>query len=1270
MFVKILKIVRATMRSSLRLAVTGTVLMSSGIAMGETFAWKYEKASGSTPAASPDWRSFGTAANWAIGTDKTGSNPNGLIPGIGDYIYYGASAPGTQAFDLDDTTYKVGGIVNGMNHWSAHLFLVRNGTLEFMNSFTNRGAHVYVYDTGRFVLGSGCGTLCGQSSLGGLCRVYSGGEAVYGGSLAMHLLYVTIDDGGTLTFNPSEFKYYNTANAGNGPSYIRNSGSLAIPQGVTLGGKSGVAPCVFVLEQKGGTLTLGGNVKMTDTSDRFDFVLAGGTLHATNDVTFIGLRSVMMTNDATATVEVDAAKTLYCTNMVFASGTSLTKNGAGTLRIGASAPDALAVSAGVLEVCGAATFGEGLSLASGTTLHIAAIGVSADSITGLADASVTIDASVFGGGSPVFRSCDPSILAAIRTKLGEAPAGFSYSISGNALFLFKEHDPAIFSWRFETGNSGAAIPASPNWQSFGSPASWAVGTSKSGSNPDSLIPGADDEIYYGASANDIQCFDLDGVSYTVKGVNGGDTKWNEHLMLFRNGSLTFSGSFTNYGAHVHVYDAGKFVLGPACGTVSGRGGTSSVWHTYDGGEMDIGGEYVVNLAHVTVDAGGKMTFRPTTFAFHNTANKGNGPSYIRNNGTLDVPGDLNLSGRSGAAPCVFSIEQCNGTMTLGGNLSSTASADYADFILSGGTINATNDVAFSGFRTILMTNDAVAVANVSASKTLDLTKMAFESGTSLTKTGEGTLKLKVSVPAYMAVSAGTLEVTGAASFVNGITLAPGATLRIAVAGVSAASVTGIADANIVFDESLFTGVTPLFVSPDAATLSAIREKLGTAPEGCTYRIDGDTLVLDKPHEASLFYWKKEGSAAYYSFYDPSCWGIGDTADATNPNDLIPGEDDEIYYGNVYSRYMYFDMKGTTRTVKALSRGMGPNNSPYGMFYMNITNGTLAFTSCFTNFRAYVTSEAGGRFVLGEDCFTKAGSGGAANRYIVKAGGECDLGGTIDVNVFQSTVSEDGRLIFRPKVFRFENLANSSYASSFISNSGVLEMPNGFTMGGKSGVAPCLFVINQNGGTLTLGGDLTMTDTADYADFVLAGGTVNATNDVSFNGFHTVMMTNDATAVVCVADGKTLDFSVMSFESGTALSKTGGGTLKIGASVPDAIAVDTGILSVSGAAAFGEGLSLGSGSTLHFAAGGTTAGAIAGIEDASVTFDAKSVGYGSAILTSTNETLIATVADKMAPAIAAADKPKLFLVTEVSVGDPAVRQLRLMRIPKGAVLSFR
>ncbi len=1244
-------------------------VMMSGVVSGETFAWKYYEATSTLPA-SPNWQSFGTASNWAVGTDKNGSNPNSLVPGAGDFIYYGANDSGLQAFDLDGQTYVVGGLTNGYSRWSKHLFLLRHGTLECTTDFTNRAAHVYVYDTGRFVLGPDSAMLCGQSSLAGCFSIRNGGEADIAGRIMVHALKMDVDAGGTLTFAPATLSFYQGTGDNRYPSHIVNSGVLNMPHGFALDGRTNTGKTTFLIEQRAGTLTVGDDFKMFGTSDYADFVLVGGTVNVTNDVAFVAFRTVMMTNNATATVNVSGGKTFDLSVMVFEDATSLTKTGAGTLKVGSSVPETFLVSAGTLHLTAGVALGECLTLAPGTTLHLASVGISADSIAGLADANVTLDVSAFGGGSPVFRSSNATLLATLLAKLGEAPAGFSYSIVGDTLWLKKDHAPTVFAWKTEVYYSALTPPASPNWQSFGVATNWAVGTSKTGTNPDNLVPCASDKIYYGASASDIQCFDMGGAAYTVSGLEGGDTKWNEHLILVRNGTLTFSESFTNYGAYVYVYDTGRFVLGPDCTSVSGRGGTASLWYVYDGGEMEIGGTFIFDLMHATVETGGKFTFHPDTFAFLNTANKSRGPSYLRNNGVLDIPGALTLSQRSGAPPCTFSLEQLGGTLTLGGNFASTASADYFDFILAGGTVNATNDVAFSGFRTILMTNDAVAVVNVAAGKTLDFSNMKFASGTSLTKTGAGTLKLGASVPVTLSVEAGSLAVVGAAAFGDGLSLASGTTVDIQSAGVSAGVISGIAEANVVFDASLLSGVAPLFVSSDAATLSAIRGKMGNAPSGYEYRIDGDTLVLDKPHAPSVFYWKKEGVDVNYSFFNPAYWGVGDTSTATNPDNLIPGVNDEIYYGNAYNRYMYFDMKGATRTVKALNSGLNPTENKYGFLYLALTNGTLTFTSCFTNLRAYVTTRLGGRFVLADDCFTLMGSAGAANKYTAETGGECDLGGTLQMNVFQATAKSGGRIVFRPKSFVFDSSANSSYSSSYIRNSGMLDIPSGFTLGGRSGKVPCVFAIEQNDGTLTLGGNLTMTDTADYADFVLAGGIVNATNDVSFNGFHTVMMTNDATATACVADGKTLDFSAMTFETGTALSKTGDGTLKIGTSVPQSLDVQAGTLAVAGAAAFGEGLALGDGATLHFAAGGSSADAISGLDDATVTIEPKSVGYGSAIISSTNATLIASVAEKLSPAIEAADKPKLFLEIVTQVGDPDVSILRLMRVPKGMVFSFK
>ena len=828
-----------------------------------------------------------------------------------------------------------------------------------------------------------------------------------------------------------------------------------------------------------------------------------------------------------------------------------------------------------------------------------------------------------------------------------------------------------FSWRHESSQSSSTPPANPNWQSFGTADSWAVGTRYDGTNPDAIVPGADDYIHYGTSDNyktRVKAFDLDGHPYAVKGFPSGLLDWVPYLFLLRNGTLAFTAAFTNRAAHVHVYGTGRFVLGEGCSSRCGGGSIFTRIKVYAGGAADIGGEMHMDLLRMEVDSGGALTFSPSMLEFVNTADKDNGPSYIRNYGTLAIPKGVDLKGYSGDRPCVFSVEQHAGTLTLGGNIKNSQYGDVLDFVLAGGTVNVTNDVSFSRVRNLVMTNDASVVVEVSEGKTLDLTAMTFREGTSLTKRGLGTLKLGGNAPENMAVEGGTLAVSGAASFDGGISVAAGAVLNILSTGVSFGTVSFEEGASVVFDPSLTAGVGPLFSCSDSAALATAAQHLGSAPQGYAYLADGTTLYLDKPHAASVFYWKKENSASYWSFFDSSCWGVGKTADAANANGLVPGADDDIYYGNAYQRYMYFDMKGAHRTVKGLADSLTAQEK-WGFCYITVKNGALEFSSCFTNVRALVTVKADGRFVLGENCGTLAGYDGAQNTYTVESGGACDIGGNLCMHVFQATVQSGGHMAFRPSTFTYHGGVYASNPQSFIRNAGALEIP-GFTLDGKSGGGPCVFTIEQNAGSLTLGGSLAMADADDYADFVLAGGTVNVVNDTAFVGFHKVLMTNDATVAVNVAEGQTFDLSMMTCEDDTTMSKTGSGTLKVGASVPRTLDTQGGTLTIAGAAAFGEGLSLGTGTELHFAKAGTTAGGISGIADAVVTIDPESVGFGSAIITSTNATLIATVAEKLAPAIAAARKPRLALAVETTGGETATHILRLVRIPTGIVLSFK
>ena len=816
-----------------------------------------------------------------------------------------------------------------------------------------------------------------------------------------------------------------------------------------------------------------------------------------------------------------------------------------------------------------------------------------------------------------------------------------------------------FAWKHAVTSS--SVPASPNWQSFGTAANWAVGTDKTGTNPNGLVPGVGDFIYYGAEVNyvgTVQAFDFDGESYAVAGLASGMTGSGKHSFLLRNGTLEFTDNFTNRCAQVYVYDTGKFIVGSSCSSLCGGSGLLTLIKVYDGGEADIGGTIDVHFMRMEVESGGVMTFRPKTFAFHNTANKDNGDTWLKNSGMLNIPKNISLTGYSGKRPCVFSIEQNAGILTLGGNIKNSQYGDVFDFTLAGGTVNVTNNVAFSNMRTVRMAEGATVTVNVDVGKTFDLSTMTFASGTTLTKTGAGTLKLGASVPETLYVEGGILAASAATSF-GGLLLSPGVTLHIASVCVSFGAISGIASANITFDSSLTSSIAALLSSSDPATLSALMEKLGNAPEGWEYRVDGDTLFLDKVHDPSVFYWKRETTGAYDSFFDASYWGVGKTSDSTNPDGLVPGADDWIYYGNAYQRYLTFNMGGMHRIVKGIANGLNPDKEAWGYCHIWIQNGILEFSTSFTNRCADIKVDSGGKFVLGENCATLAGNGSLANAYAVNSGGECDLGGFIYMDVMQSTIAAGGSMTFRPRAFEFSTNAKATQSKSYMYNSGSLEIPSGFTLGGSAGTHPCVFTLWQKSGSLTLGGDLTMVDASDKARFILSGGTVNATSNVAFVGFDSVIMTNDASTTVNVAAGKTLDLTAMSFLGGTSLVKTGDGSLRIGDSAPSALSVESGRLVLGGSAVFGDGLSLDAGASLLFAAGGSSASAIAGMSEADITVDAAILRLGTTLLKSTSTALLDEVRQKLSAQVAALTNSRRGLEVRPAADEPGVYHLKVV-----------
>ena len=806
-----------------------------------------------------------------------------------------------------------------------------------------------------------------------------------------------------------------------------------------------------------------------------------------------------------------------------------------------------------------------------------------------------------------------------------------------------------FTWKHIAKNSGQTPPASPNWQAFGDPTNWKIGDKASGTseNAENLVPGATDTLFlgnFGDYSAMSYCFDLGGTQHTVSRISGGGTQWKPYLMLLKNGTLEFAQSFTNNATHVHVYEKAKFILGSNSESLWGASDLHTIFHIYEGGEIDLGGvSYFYNFQMIVED-GGRATFHPSKFAFFNSANVMHPGNcwIIRNSGTLDLPNGFLLDGHNTpSGPCSFVFTQKNGILNVNGNFEKTKYTDgcadsstnnnFADFVLEGGTFNASADVSFVNFRNVVMPNDAAATVNVAEGKMLDLSVMKFMQGTELTKKGKGTVLFGDSIPDVLNVEDGVVEPLKAVKF-GTISFSEGAELRINIAGVSVSKITGAENATLTVSSELMASYNPFFHVEDEEAASVLATKI-TAPEGFVAVGNSGTLTIEKPHAPSVFYWKRENKGyAYYSFYDPSVWGVGKTADSANEGGWIPGENDEIYYGNAYQRYLFFDMKGCSRKVKALCDGFSPAENKWGFFHMGIKNGTLEFASCFTNGQAVITVANTGRLVLGENCGTLMGQGGMKPTCSVESGGEFVIGGDFSIHRLEASIKTGGRMVFRPSEFTFSSWVDTKGYASHIDNSGLLELPGGISIGGPSYGGGCALLVRQSAGEMELGGNIENRSPNDYLDFNLTGGVVRVTENAAFIGCRNVVMTNDATAEISVSSGKVADFSTMEFMERTALSKTGAGSLKVGASVPDSLSVESGELVVGGAAAFGSGLSLGDGAILRFAGAGASADSIAGIEGAEFAIDASAVKYGSVLLKSADAELLETIAERLAPIV--------------------------------------
>ena len=194
---------------------------------------------------------------------------------------------------------------------------------------------------------------------------------LYSGSFA-------VADGGSLTFSPSELRY-----GADGHAYalgISNAGTLTLPNGFAFT-RWDIATVdtgsTFAINQTAGTLNLGGPIANAPESSSskpgpFTVSISGGTVNATGDVTF-DVTSLTVAN--AVTFNVSAGKLLDLSPAVFASGASITKTGAGVVRLNYSnMPDSLAVSGGgiLLDTADESYDISGVTFAANTKIAIGA----------------------------------------------------------------------------------------------------------------------------------------------------------------------------------------------------------------------------------------------------------------------------------------------------------------------------------------------------------------------------------------------------------------------------------------------------------------------------------------------------------------------------------------------------------------------------------------------------------------------------------------------------------------------------------------------------------------------------------------------------------------------------------------------------------------------------------------------------------------------------------------------------------------------------------
>ncbi len=634
-----------------------------------------------------------------------------------------------------------------------------------------------------------------------------------------------------------------------------------------------------------------------------------------------------------------------------------------------------------------------------------------------------------------------------------------------------------------------------------------------------------------------------GAAATFTSNGTGGLTFGSTLSSFNNGGflLTLSGTSTsssNVIAEVIAGTGGLTKTGTGTWTISGAntyGGTTNIGTSggTTGGTLTLGANNVLPGTAVNI-YGGTLDINTRT----------------------DTIGALNLGG--GAAGTTANITGSTGTLTLGGNLtySATNNADGAviaanlnlggagrTFTVNNST-NAATDLTVSG--NIGATNRALTITG--AGNTLVSGNIATGTGT-LTKSGTGTLTLSGSntYSGTTTLSAGTLNINSATALGTGtLSLAAGTTIDNTSGGAVTLSNN---NAVTVAGNFTFTGTNNLNLGTGAVSLGGANRTITTTAGNLTLggvisessgsrrltKAGAGTLTLTGANTYSAGTTINAGTLSVTSLANGGvASGIGDSTNAATT--LVIDGGTLQYTGGTASTNRLFTL-GTTGGTLDASGSDALTFSNTGAVTLSGTNTarTLNLTGSNTGANTFASLLANNG--TGATALTKDGTGtwvlSGANTY---TGTTTVNNGTLRIGASDRIANTSNLVVNASGTFDLNNF-NETVGS--IAGAGAVTLGSGtLTSGGNNTNTTFSGAIGGTGGltkagtgTLTLSGNNTYSGTTTIA---ASGGTILAANNNALGG---------ATGAVTVNTGGTLalDTGVNITKSTGTLTLTGTGT---------------------------------------------------------------------------------------------------------------------------------